>query len=153
MKKRKTLIGLVATVCVIVAIFTLFADAFSSGVKEYGSSRGSVYQVMFGNWQGYDAVPGMIVAWVLLLVAAAFVLIGSFLPSKIGGLALGIGAVASLAGSIMFFFAPGMFSAVTGRAEFLTEAPSIGVGIIVSAVFGILGALIALFAARSAMKE
>ena len=152
MKKRKTLIGLVATVCAIVAIFTLFADAFSSGVKDYPSSRGNVYQVMFGNFQGYDAVPGMIVAWVLLLVAALFILVGSFLPSKIGGLTLGIGAIAAVAGSIMFFFAPGMFEAVVGK-EILIEKPGVGVGIIVSAIFGILAGLIALFGARSAMKE
>ena len=152
MKKRKTLIGLVAAVCSIVAIFTLFADAFAGVSGEYGSSRGNFYQIMFGNWQGYDAVPGMIIAWVLLLVAAVVLTLGSFLPSKLGGLVLGVGALVVLAGSIMLFFAPAMFTAVA-NTTFIEEAPAIGVGIIVSAVFGILAALIALFGARSAMKE
>ena len=150
MKKRKTLIGLFATVLAIVAIFTLFADAFG-GVGDYPSSRGNVYQVMFG-YQGVDAIPGLIIAWVLLLVAIVVILLGSFLPSKIGGLTLGVGAVVCLAGSIMLFFAPQMFTA-TANKVMIEETPTIGVGIIVSAIFGILAAIISLFGDRSAMKE
>ena len=150
MKKRKTLIGLVADICAIVAIFTLFADAFG-GVGDYPSSRGNVYQVMFG-YQGVDAIPGLIVAWVLLLVAILVILFGCFLPSKIGGLTLGVGAVICLAGSIMLFFVPQMFASVANKVM-IEEVPTIGVGLIVSAIFGILAAVIALFGARSAMKE
>lgn len=151
MKKTKTLIGLVAVAFALVAIFTLFADAFG-GVDTYASSRGNAYQVMFGNYQGYNAVPGLIAAWVILLVGTVFLLIGSFLPSKIGGITLGIGAIAILAGSIIFFFGPQMFSGVADRS-FVEETPTLGVGLILSAIFGILSALMGLFAARSAMKE
>ena len=151
MKSKKTLIGLFALVCAIVAIFTLFADAFS-GVSEYASSRGNVYQVMFGNFQGYDPVPGIIVAWSLLLAGAFFLLVGVIFPGKIGGIILGGGALFLLAGSIMFFFAPGMFASVANR-DLSAEPVGLGVGLIVSAIFGIVGALIAFFGARTAMKE
>lgn len=150
MKKTKTVIGLFAAACVFVAIFTLFADAFG-GVKDYPSSRGNCYAVMFGS-QGYGAVPGMIVAWALLIASVVFLLVGSLLPSKLGGIVLGIGAVISLGASIAFFFAPGMFASVA-QTTFIEEAPSLGVGLICTSIFGIAGGIVGLFGARTAMKE
>ena len=152
MKKTKTLIGLVATVAVIVAIFTLFADAFG-GVRDYPSSRGSAYQIMFGH-QGYDAVPGLIAAFVLLCVGALVLLIGSFFPSKIGAIILGIGAITALVGSVLLFFGPSMFLAVANNGAALTEEnPTLGVGLILPAIFGILGSLFGFFGARAGLRD
>ncbi|MCR5078909.1 MAG: hypothetical protein K6B65_03190 [Bacilli bacterium] len=152
MKKTKTLIGLVATICAIVAIFTLFAAAFA-GVNNYPSGRGSVYQIMFGNYQGYDAVPGLIAAWAVLLAASLTLLIGSFLPSKLGGIVLGLGALLSLTAGILFFFGPQFYLAVINNGQPVAEEnPTLGYGLIISAIFAILGAIMGLFAARTAMK-
>ena len=152
MKKTKTLIGLVATICAIIGIFTLFASAFS-GVNGYPSGRGNAYQIMFGGYQGYDAIPGLIAAWVLLIVGATLLLVGSFFPSKLGGILLGLGAIVTLVGSILFFFGPQFYLGVINGGEPVAEEnPTLGVGLILPAVFGILGALLGLFGARTAMK-
>ena len=152
MKKTKMLIGLVAAICAIVAIFTLFAAAFG-GVNNYPSSRGNVYQIMFGNYQGYDAIPGLIAAWALLLAGAFSLLIGAFLPSKLGGLVLGIGALVTLAAAIMFFFGPQFYLAVINNGQPVAEEnPVLGYGLIFSAIFAILGSVMGLFAARTAFK-
>ena len=150
MKKTKTLIGLLATICALVAIFTLFCTAFGN-VGEFPSSRGSAFDVMFGS-QSYDAVPGMIAAFVILCVAAFVLLAGSLLPSKLAMIVLGVGSVLSLVGAIMLFFAPGMFQAVAG-SSLEAEVPTLGIGLILPAIFGILGGLIGLLGARNAMKE
>ena len=152
MKRTKTLIGLVATVAMIVAIFTLFACAFG-GVKDYPSSRGSAFQVMFG-YQGYDAVPGLIAAFVLLVVSAVILLVGTFLPSKAGMIGLGLGAVVGIVGAVLLFFGPQMFLGVANAgAPLVEENPTLGVGLILPAIFGIVGGLFGLLGARNAMKE
>ena len=82
-RKVNIVLGLLVTVLAIVSVFILFATAFGkSDYSDHPSTLGSCFNVMFGN-QGFEPVPGLIVAFVLQCVAILFALFGTILPGKI----------------------------------------------------------------------
>lgn len=151
-RKVSIIVGLIATVMAIVSIFVLFATAFgASDAMNHPSTLGSCFDVMFGRNE-FSAVPLLIAAFVLQIVGATFMLIGSFLPGKIGTVGLGLAAILMLIPGIFWLMAPGAF---TGINTIRPEAESVvaGVGTILSAVFSFLAAALGLYGAYRCFKD
>ena len=150
-RKVNMILGLVATVVAIVSVLVLFATAFgASDVASHPSTLGSCFNVMFGN-QGFNAVPMLIVAFVLQLVAAFFMLIGAILPGKLGMFGLGLAGVCLAVAGVFWLMAPNFFKgANTVSAD--VEAVVNGTGTILAAVFSFLGALLGLYGAYRTFK-
>ncbi|MBE6127516.1 MAG: hypothetical protein E7182_06040 [Erysipelotrichaceae bacterium] len=151
-RKVNIVLGILVSVLAIVSVFILFATAFGkSDYSDHPSTLGSCFNVMFGN-QGFEPVPGLIVAFVLQCVAILFALIGTILPGKIGGLSLGIAAASMVGGGILWLLAPSMFSSINpiaAQAETVTH----GTGTILTAVICFLGGLLGLYGGYRAIKE
>ena len=105
---------------------------------------------MFGK-QGFSAVVPLIIAFVLQIVAAVFILIGAFLPGKLGMFGLGIGAIAVVVAVILWLLAPTLFLGVntmTAEAETVVS----GTGNIVTAILCFVGGVLSLYGAYRAFK-
>lgn len=151
-RKVNIIIGIVAAILAIVSIFTLFATCFgpSDSPASHPSTLGSCYDVMFGK-QGFNAVVPLIIAFVLQIVAAVFILIGAFLPGKLGMFGLGIGAIAVVVAGILWLLAPTLFLGVntmTAEAETVVS----GTGNIVTAILCFVGGVLSLYGAYRAFK-
>ena len=86
-RKVSVIVGLLVTVLAITAILVCFASAFGADADGLADTRGNVFQIMFG-YQGKNAVPLLIVAFVLQCVGAFFALLGAIVPGKLGGINL-----------------------------------------------------------------
>ena len=153
-KKSNVIIAIGAAIMAIVAIFVMFSTGFGPD-KELESVRGSVFTIMFGSsTMGYRPIPGLIVGFVLLIVGAVTALISGFLPGKAGMIGFGLTLVLLAAGATLFAFAPSMYVATNKdlMSVSITEEISLGVGLILTMVFGYLGAVLALFGAYSNLK-
>ena len=150
-RKANIIMGLVATVMAIVSVFTLFAVAFgNSDAAGNPSTLGSVYDVMFGN-QGFNAVPTLIAAFILQLVAILFCLIGSIMPGRLGAFGLGFAAILLVVAGIFYLVAPNFFLSIN-KVETLAEEVVLGPGCIVSAIFAFVAALIGVYGGYRAFK-
>ena len=153
-KRFKIILGIATTVIAIVAIMFGFASAFGD-IRNYPSSRGTMFQVMFGH-AGYENVPALIVAFVFLIVAAVFALISSFLPGKLGLIGFGLVALLLVAGGIMIFFTPNLFLSANAdviSAESLKENPvNAGLGVYGMGIISIVGGVAAAYCARLSVK-
>ena len=150
-RKFSIIIGLLSAILVIVSILVMFATAFgASDNMGNPSSHGNCFNVAFG-YQGYSAIPLLVVAFVLQCVGAFFALVGSFLPGRIGGIALGLGGLLAIVGGVLWFFSPNLFVSVNGN---IPEAENVinGVGSILTGIFGALGGLVGVYGAYRAFK-
>lgn len=150
-RKVNIVLGLVATVAAIVSILVLFATAFgTSDSAGHASTLGSGFQVMFGQ-SGFDAVPLLIVAFVLQCVGAFFALVGAILPGKLGAIGLGVTAICLVAAGIMWFLSPSLFSGIN-KLSAEAESVVLGTGAILGATFSLLAAVISLYGAYRSFK-
>ena len=150
-RKISIVIGLLSTVLVIVSILVMFATAFgASDNMGNPSSHGNCFNVAFG-YQNYDAIPLLIVAFVFQCVAAFFALVGSFIPGRIGGIALGFAGLLAIVGGVVWFFSPNLFIGTNGN---IPEAETVvnGVGSILTGIFAAVGGLIGLYGAYRTFK-
>ena len=151
-RKVTIIIGIVATVLAVVSIFTLFATCFGASDSPAGhpSTLGSCYDVMFGK-QGFNPVPALIVAFVLQIVAAVFMLVGAILPGKLGMFGLGVGALALVVCGILWLLAPTFFLSVN-KISASAEIVVSGTGNIVTAILCFVSGVLALYGAYRAFK-
>ena len=153
-KKANVIIGIGAALMAMVAIFVMFSTGFGPD-KDLESVRGSVFTIMFGSsTMGYHAVPGLIVGFVLLIVGFLSALVSCFLPGKSAMFGFGITLVLFAVGATLFAFAPAMYKAANSDliSTAITEDITLGVGLILTMVFGYLGAALSLFGAYSNLK-
>ncbi len=149
-RKVNIFLGIAAAVLGIVAVLVLFATAFgASDFSDHPSTLGSCFNVMFG-YQGYSAVPLLIVGFVLQCCGIFFAILGAIFRSKLGAINLGIAAICFVVGGIFWFMSPSAFLSVNkvGAAENVV----LGTGAILTAVFSLGGALVALYGAYRAFK-
>ena len=150
-RKVNIALGLIVAVLSIVSIFVLFATAFgSSDYSGHPSTLGSCFNIMFGN-QGFDPVPGLIVAFVLQCVAAVFALVGAILPGRLGGINLGVAAICAAVAGVLWLMAPNMFSSVNPITE-TAESVAHGTGTILTAVLCLLSGLLGLYGGYRSFK-
>lgn len=146
------ILGIIVTVLSVVSVFVLFATAFgSSDYSGHPSTLGNCFNIMFGS-QGFEPVPGLIVAFVLQCVAIFFGLLGAILPGRIGGISLGLTAILLAVAGVLWLMAPSMFSkinVIAAQAETITQ----GTGTILTAVLCFLGGVLGLYSGYRSFKE
>ena len=147
-RKVKIIFGLIVALFATIAVLVLFSTAFGAGAYGYGSTRGNGFQVMFG-YQGKSAVPALIVAFVLELVAIFSAFVGMMMPGKISMLNYAFSAVLLLVGGILFLNAPSLYTAINPVSY---EIPVNGTGTILNAVFAFIGAALGLYGAYRIRK-
>ena len=154
-RKVNIILGLIAALSAVISVFILFATAFGpSDAASNPSTLGSCFDVAFGTSQtGLNAVPALIVAFVLQLVAVVFGLIGALLPSKAGGIALAIGALSIAVAGVFWIISPGLFRSANPSITPASENVVLGTGTILAAVFCFLSTLLGLYGASRAFKE
>ncbi len=150
--KTNLLLGVVVAIAALVAIFTLFAPGFGS-VDDYGSTRGNGFEILFGvESRSYNAVPLLIVAFVLVCVAVLTALVSAFMPGKLAMITFAITGVLLAAAGIMFIFAPALFKSANPNISESAEAVKLGAGFITSMIFAFIGALLSLYGAYETKK-
>ena len=151
-RKAQIALGLITAALAIVSIFVLFATAFgASDAVGYPSSYGSCFKVMFGT-SAVNAVPMLIVAFVLQCVAAVIAIIGAIFPGKLGGMVLGFAAVLLVVAGIFWAMAPTLFLGQNKDLVTPVEVVTHGTGTIMAMVFTFLPGLLGLYSAYRAFK-
>ncbi len=152
-KKMNLILGIGSAIMALVAIFVMFSTGFGAD-RELQSPRGNVFTIMFGSsTMNYNAVPVLIVGFVLLCIAVLAALVAGFLPGKSGSLGFVVVAVLLIAAATMFAFAPAAYKAanasiISSNAEEITLGP----GCILTMVFGYLGGALSLYGAYTNFK-
>ena len=115
-QKSNIIIGIAMTIFTAVAIFLLFLPMFSNG--DFGAERGNGFGVIFGAAQGgtLNAVPLLIVAFVLECVAIIGGIVAAAMAGKAQGLALGIVSALLIASGIIFLFSVSFYKAANADA-------------------------------------
>ena len=152
-RKVTVIVGLLVTVLAITAILVCFASAFGVDADGLADTRGNVFQIMFG-YQGKNAVPLLIVAFVLQCVGAFFALLGAIVPGKLGGINLGLASLLLIAGGVIFLFAPTLYEAANAKNIVPIPGASIsnGTGILLTAIFSIAGGVIGIYGGYRTFK-
>ena len=152
-RKVSIILGIFLAIVAIVAVLVCFAPAFGADYQGYGDTRGNVFQIMFG-YQGKEAVPLLIVAFVFQLVGILFGLLAAIMPGKLGGINFGIYALLMVAAGIIFLLAPQLYLGVNGSsiAEIEGQTFTNGTGILLTGIFSIAGGVIALYSGYRAFK-
>lgn len=149
-RKVNIILGIAAAVLGIVSVLTMLATCF--GVSDSvgsPSTLGTCYNVAFGA-QGYSAVPLLIVAFVLQIVASVFALVGGILPGKLAAVLLGIGGLSFVLAGIFWFMSPGAFTGINNPGA--AENVILGTGSILTAVFSLGGGLVTFYTAFRAFR-
>ena len=152
-QKSNIIIGIAMTIFTAVAIFLLFLPMFSNG--DFGGERGNGFGVIFGTAQGgtLNAVPLLIVAFVLECVAIIGAIVAAALAGKAQGLALGIVSIILIISGVLFLLSVGLYKAanadvLSANAENLT----LGGAPIANAVLVFLAGLIGLYGGYKSFK-
>lgn len=130
--------SLLAAICLLVSVFSMFANAFD---EDQGSVRGNFFEVAFGLIDGTNIVYILLVGFLLLGIGFIVACLGMSLRdkgSKIFGICL---FVLAAAGATICLFSIPLYSAANGINVDNTGATTLGAGSIVPAVFGYLAAL------------
>jgi hypothetical protein len=160
--------GLIATMLGVAGIFmpftvgvreTLSVTAFGSVTTRTADFAG--YSLIFGN-SDMSGNGGLIAGWSCFLVGLVFVILGlvtNFMGKKNKNLsvfAYGLGGLALLAGSVVFFFALPMLEFTNGSVSISGVSGSVAfklaVGFLLYSILGIISALLSLFAAIKEAK-
>lgn len=154
-KKLNLFLGIVVTLCALVAIFGLFGEAFGK-IGNVPAGRGSAYDLIFQyEKHGYNSMPWLIVGFSFLVCGAVTGLLSAFLPVKIGAISFGLTLLLLVASGVIFLFGKDIFLAagtVSGATDEDTALLSIGTGFILPAVFGFVGGALSLYGAYSSFK-
>ena len=150
-RKANIILGLFAALMAVVSVFTLFATAFgNSDAAGHASTLGNVYDVMFGS-QSLNAVPMMIAAFILQLVAILFALFGALLPGKVGAFGLALAAILLVLAGIFYLASPNFFLSVN-PTDAHAEQVVLGAGTIISPIFCFLGGLLGIYGGYRSFK-
>ena len=148
-KHLSLILGLLVVVLAVVAIFFGFANAFAD-YDGLPASRGTLFQVMFGQDTdtGYAALPLIIAAFVMFIVAAVVALISAVFPFKMfkmGGFLLA--ALLLAVGAVFVFFTSNLWVAANADRSYAIQADQIknGVGVIGMAISALAGALLSVY--------
>jgi glucan phosphoethanolaminetransferase (alkaline phosphatase superfamily) len=104
MKKNyaSKIVSAFVAIFVVVAIFCMFASAFTEAVQ---STRGDVFTVMFGEIGGiYNVVWPLIIGFILLLLAFVVAVIGLFLGEEVGKIVAICEALLTVGAGTLFLF-------------------------------------------------
>lgn len=157
--------GLIASALGIAGIFMPFTAGITATLKTSFAGSASTdyagYSLIFGN-SDMSGNGGLIAGWSCFLVGLIFVLFGlvaNFMGKKNKNLsvfAYGLGGLALLAGSIVFFFALPMLEATGASGSFAglsaSYTYSLAVGFLLYSILGIIAGLLSLFAAFKEAK-
>lgn len=152
-KKTNVFLGLATAVMALVAIFVLFSTAFGDEIGD-PSVRGNVFYIMFGSEKrSLNMVPGLIVAFSLLLLGTLTSLISALLKGKAASIGFAITLIALVAAGVLFILAPNMYASANNLSS-LTSAKelTLGPGLLCGAIFSFLGALLSLYGTYSSFK-
>ena len=152
-RKVSIIIGLLVTVLAVTAILVCFASAFGADSAGYADTRGNVFQIAFG-YQGKNAIPMLITAFILQCVAVLFALFGAILPARLGGISLGIAALLLIAGGVIYLFAPSLYQSANAASIVPVAGETInnGSGILLTSIFSIVGGVIGIYGGYRAFK-
>ena len=152
-RKLSVIIALLVAVFAIVAILVCFAPAFGADVDGYGDTRGNVFNIIFG-YQGKNAVPMLIVAFVFECVAVLFALFGALFRGRLGGINLGLAGLFLIAGGIIFLFAPQLYQSANAGIIVLIPGQKIsnGSGILLTGIFAIVSGVLGLYGGYRSFK-
>lgn len=151
-RKANIVLGIFTALMALVAIFVLFAYAFNDS-QSLNFEGSNVFVTMFGSdTLGRAPVPGLIVAFVLQIVAVLFGLISGFLPGKASAISFGITLVCLVTAAILYLNGIALFEAVN-PAHSDQDAKVLGVGLILTSVFSFIGAVTSLYGAYSNFKN
>jgi hypothetical protein len=150
MKQKKdatnTLLMLVMAIAAIVALFVLFADAFQD------PTRGTGFAAMFYSYSANrNAVPGMIAAFVLLIIAIVLPFVSPLFAPQGKVFIYGAEAVLLAVAAVLFLFAPAFYKA-SNNITYNYDI-TLGGGLISSITFAFIGAAFALLGVMHAKKE
>jgi hypothetical protein len=150
MKQKKdatnTLLMLVMAIAATVALFVLFADAFQD------PTRGTGFTAMFYSYSANrNAVPGMIAAFVLLIIAIILPFASPLFASQGKVFIYGAEFVFLAAAGVLFLFAPAFYKA-SNNITYNYDI-TLGGGLISSITFAFIGAAFALLGVLHAKKE
>ena len=152
-QKSSFIVGIATTIVTAVAIFLLFLPMFSNG--DFGAERGNGFGVIFGAAQGgtLNAVPLLIVAFVLECVAIIGGIVAAAMAGKAQGLALGIVSALLIASGIIFLFSVSFYKAANADAlSANAENLALGGAPIANAVLAFLGGLLGLYGGYKSFK-
>lgn len=152
-RRVSLIIGLLVTILAITSILVCFAPAFGADSAGYADTRGNVFQIMFG-YQGKNAIPALIVAFVLQCVAVLFGLLGAFLPARLGGINLGVAALLLIVSGVLFLFAPNFYSSANASSIVPIAGETIGngTGILLTSIFSIVSGVIGIYGGYRSFK-
>ena len=152
-RKVSIIIGIFIAILAVTAILVCFAPAFGADYQSYGDTRGNVFQIMFG-YQNKVAIPVLIVAFILQIVAAVFALIAAIIPGRIGGINFGIAALLLIVAGILFLLAPQFYQSANAGTIAPIEGQTItnGTGTLLTGIFSIVGGVVGLYAGYRAFK-
>lgn len=140
-----TFLTVVTILMAIIALFVLFGNAFQD------EARYSGFYVMFGDTShDLEPVPGLIVAFALLIVAIVEPLIAPLFDNKGKMFVYGLEAILLAAAGVIFLFQTQLFSA-TNPISFAVDLTP-GTGTICCIVFSFIGAAFALLGLLRAKK-
>jgi glucan phosphoethanolaminetransferase (alkaline phosphatase superfamily) len=125
MKKNyaSKIVSAFVAIFVVVAIFCMFASAFTEAVQ---STRGDVFTVMFGQIGGvYNVVWPLIIGFVLLLLAFVVAIIGLFLGEEAGKIVAICEALLTVGAAILFLFSVQFY--VAANADQIADINNTGI--------------------------
>ena len=152
-EKSNIIVGIAMAVFSAVAIFLLFLAMFTNG--DFGAERGSGFAVIFGTAQGstLNAVPLLIVAFVLECVAIVTAIVGAAMPGKLQGIVLAATGAILIASGVLFLFSVGFYK--NANADVLSvnaDSLALGPAPIANAVLAFIGGLLGLYGGDKAFK-
>ena len=152
-RKLQIIIGLLVTILAVTSILVCFASAFGADSAGYADTRGNVFQIMFG-YQGKNAIPMLITAFVFQCVAVLFALFGALLPGRMGGMVLGLASLLLVAGGVIFLFAPMLYQSANASTIVPVEGETIsnGSGILLTSIFSIVAGVIGIYGGYRSFK-
>ena len=136
-----------------VAIFLLFLSMFTNG--DFGAERGNGFEVIFGaaNNGSYNAVPLLIVAFVVECVAIISSIVGAAMVGKLQGIVLGSTGLLLIVSGVLFLLSVSLYKGanadlITGNADTL----ALGAAPITNAVLVFIGGLLGVYGGYKAFK-
>ncbi len=150
-KKANIVLGIFTGIMALVAIFVLFAYAFNDS-QSLNFEGSNVFVTMFGSETlGRAAVPGLIVAFIFQCVAVLAALVAGFLPGKASSIGFGLTLVLLVTAAILYLNGVRLFEAVN-PAHSDQDTKTLGLGLILTAVFSFIGGVTSLYGAYSNFK-
>lgn len=154
--RTNIIIGIILSICAVVAALVLFAPTFSV-LSDYGAERGNAFEIMFstGICESYERpVALFIVAFIFECLAFLGGIVSAALSGKTQGLALGISSLLAIAGGVIFLCAIPVYQAAYGDllSKEFTSDYALGYGPILNAVFSFVGGLLGVYGAYTSLK-